>query len=120
MIKKTIVIGASDNPSRYSYKAVSRLLEYGHPVIPIGRRTGFIENMAIQTGKPHIQEVDTISLYLSPENQTEFYSYLLSLQPRRIIFNPGTENPELKSLCKENGIEAVEQCTLVLLSQDDF
>ena len=118
--KKTVVIGASDNPSRYSYLAVERLTQYQHPVIALGRKQGSIGNTSILTDRPSIEAVDTVTLYLNEQNQKDYYDYILSLHPKRIIFNPGTENDELFDLAKANGIEALEACTLVMLSTGQY
>ena len=119
-MKKTIVLGASDNPARYSYLAVEKLNRYGHPVIAIGRKESKIGNTKIMVHESPEDLVDTITLYLIPVAQKEYYSYILSLKPKRIIFNPGTENDELSSMARENGIEALEACTLVLLSTGQY
>ena len=116
MSKKTIVLGASTNPSRYSYIATRRLHANAHEVIPVGIRQGVIEGIEIQNDKPPIEDVDTVTLYLNPQRQEAYYDYILGLQPKRVIFNPGTENPALVKLLNENGIEAEIACTLVLLN----
>lgn len=114
--KKTIVLGASQNPSRYSYLAVSELQERNHPVIAIGKRKGRVGAVDIETDHLPVEGVDTVTLYLNPMNQREYYDYIISLNPRRIIFNPGTVNEELMRQARENGIEPVVGCTLVMLS----
>ncbi len=114
--KKTVVLGASDNPARYSFLAVKKLQSYNHPVVAIGKRNGQVGEVSIQTDHLPIEAVDTVTLYLNPQNQREYYDYILSLRPNRIIFNPGTENEELIKRSKENGIEPVVGCTLVMLS----
>lgn len=119
-MKKTLVLGASTNPSRYSHIAVHRLKNKGHEVVPVGIREGAIAGIEIQKGEPNINEVDTITLYLNPERQVPYYDYILSLKPKRIIFNPGTENAELVKLARENGIETAIACTLVLLSMGTY
>jgi predicted CoA-binding protein len=119
-MKLTIVLGASANPARYSFRAVERLTEYGYQVIAIGRREGSIGEIPIMTGMPEIENVHTISLYLSSDNQVQYYDFILRLCPRRIIFNPGTENRQLAEICREQGIEVVENCTLVMLSLHEF
>jgi len=119
-MKKTLVLGATTNPAKYGYIATSQLKTYGHEVIPLGIREGKIEGIDIQLGKPAFDEIDTITLYLNPKRQEEYYDYILSLKPKRIIFNPGTENPTLISLAKENGIETEIACTLVMLSIGDY
>lgn len=115
-MKKTLVLGATPNPARYAFLAVMRLKQYGHEVVPLGIRDGAIEGIEIQKGKPVVEGVDTVTLYLNAQRQREYYDYIFSLKPRRIIFNPGTENPELMRLAQEKGIETVEGCTLVMLS----
>jgi predicted CoA-binding protein len=119
-MKKTLVLGASDNPARYAYLAVERLLRHGHEVIPVGQREAVVKGLKIQSGKPPVENIDTITVYLNPTNQLTYYDYILSLKPKRIIFNPGTENPELEKMAEEKGIEAVEGCTLVMLSAGTF
>ena len=113
--KKTVVLGASTNPSRYSYLAVNRLRNHNHPVVAIGKKKGTVSGVEIQTTHEAIDGVDTVTLYLNPENQRAYYDYILGLKPRRIIFNPGTENSELETQAKAAGIETVEGCTLVML-----
>ncbi len=120
MQKFTLVLGASDKPDRYSNIAVRRLVQYQHPVLAIGRKAGRIETVEIVTGTPHQENVDTVTLYLNPANQRPFYDYILSLKPKRIIFNPGTENEELESLAQNKGIPTIEACTLVLLSTGQY
>ncbi len=115
-MKKTLVLGATPNAERYSYLATMRLAQHGHEVVPVGIRKGEIEGIKIVEGKPEEEGVDTVTLYIGPDRQPEYYDYILSLKPKRIIFNPGTENPELVKLAKEQGIETVEGCTLVMLS----
>jgi predicted CoA-binding protein len=118
--KKTLVIGASENPLRYSYLAVQRLNAHQYPVIALGLKKGIIGNTEIETEKKNFEDIDTITLYLNPLNQKSYYDYILSLHPTRIIFNPGTENDELVSLAQQNGIKCLEACTLVLLSTDQY
>lgn len=118
--KKTLVLGASDNPSRYSNLAMNRLRGYGHPVVAIGRKQVRAGDIDIDTDKKAYAGVDTVTMYLSPAHQQEYYDYILSLHPRRIIFNPGAENPELEALAQANGIEPLQACTLVLLSTGQF
>lgn len=115
-MKKTLVLGATPNPERYAYLATMRLAKYGHEVVPVGIRKGEIEGIEIIEGKPDVDAVDTVTLYVGEARQPEYYDYILSLQPKRIIFNPGTENPELMRLAQAQGIETVEGCTLVMLS----
>lgn len=114
--KKTVVLGASDNPSRYSYLAVKKLRAYEHPVVAVGKRNGKVADVDIVKDHMPVDAVDTVTLYLNPANQREYYDYILELRPNRIIFNPGTENDDLIRRAKENGIEPVVGCTLVMLS----
>ncbi len=120
MSKKTVVLGASTNPTRYSNAAVNRLKNYGHEAVPVGIKKGAIAGIEILNGAPDIEGVDTITLYLNPTRQVEYYDYILGLNPERIIYNPGTENPELMKLAKTQEIENVVACTLVMLSIGDY
>ena len=118
--KKTLVLGASENPARYSYLALKKLSAHHHPVIAVGRKEGKVGDVIIH--KDHVVEgnVDTVTLYLNPKNQVQYYDYILGLQPRRIIFNPGTENEELIRKAKDNNIEPFIGCTLVMLSTGQY
>lgn len=118
--KKTLIIGASENPERYANMAYHKLIRHGHEVLLLGNKVGTINEHSIQTGTPKFDNVDTITLYLNPKNQENYYNYILSLNPKRIIFNPGTENPVLKSMAEKQGIDTIEACTLVLLSIGQF
>ena len=118
--KKTLVLGASDNPSRYSYLAVNRLRSHGHPVVAIGKKNSMVADVPIEKEKKDWENVDTVTLYLNPSHQQQYYDYILSLKPKRIIFNPGAENDELADLAVKNGINPIEACTLVLLSTDQY
>ncbi len=119
-MSKTMVLGASPNPQRYSYLAVQRLLDKDQEVIAVGTRKGSIEGIEILNGQPDLDDVCTITLYVNPQRQEQYYDYLLSLKPQRIIFNPGTENSTLINLLKESQIEPVVACTLVMLSTDQY
>lgn len=114
--KKTALIGASTDTSRYAYKAANSIVSHGHELVPLGIRPGVVAGQEIVVSKPQLQDVDTVTLYVGPQNQTGWYDYILDLKPKRIIFNPGTENPELEDLAEKAGIEVVEGCTLVMLS----
>ena len=118
--KKTLVLGASDNPSRYSYLAVNRLRSHGHPVVAIGKKNAMVADVPIEKEKKDWENVDTVTLYLNPSHQQQYYDYILSLKPKRIIFNPGAENDELADLAIKNGISPIEACTLVLLSTNQY
>jgi uncharacterized protein len=119
-MKRTIVLGASPNPERYAFQATKKLKDYGYDVIPIGNKKGEIDGITIQNDDTQHEYVDTITLYLNPENQKPYYKYIFSLKPKWIIFNPGTENVELIKIAQENGIETEIACTLVLLSLGDY
>lgn len=119
-MKKTLVLGASENPQRYSNMAILRLRGKGHPVVAVGRRKGQVQDVAIGTEPTLFDGVDTVTLYLNPTNQKPYYDYILSLHPRRIIFNPGTENPELVRMAEEKGIHTLEACTLVMLGTGQY
>ena len=114
--KKTVIIGASPNKTRYSYKAVKLLSIYSYPVVPVGIRTGMINNIEIIKGKPEVENVHTVTLYLGFARQADYYDYILSLNPKRVIFNPGTENSEFYQILEEKNIEVVKNCTLVMLN----
>ncbi|MFN8114765.1 MAG: CoA-binding protein [Bacteroidia bacterium] len=118
--KPTVVIGASPNSDRYSYKATVSLQQHQQTVYPIGIRNGKINDLEIITYKPKLENIDTVTLYVGPDNQAAWMDYIFSLNPKRIIFNPGTENPEFETLAKSKGIEALEACTLVLLSINHY
>ncbi len=120
MNKKTVVIGTSAKLDRYSNRAVRMLLKNNHAVIALGFENSMIEDIQIETDWKHYEDVDTISIYLNPQRQHEYYTYILDLKPKRIIFNPGTENPELEQLAFDNNIQPLEACTLVLLTTGQY
>src|SRR3954465_1668137 len=120
MSKTTAVIGASPNPDRYAYKATRSLKNHGHKVYPVGIAKGEIDGEKILLDKPMLEDVDTVTLYVGPKNQVHWKDYVLGLHPKRIIFNPGTENPEFEQMAAEKGIECVHGCTLVMLSIGDY
>ncbi len=119
-MKKTLILGASDNPSRYSYLALQRLKSHGHPVEAIGKKKTVVGDTVIGNEKIPVADIDTVTLYLNPGHQKEYYDYILSLKPRRIIFNPGTENEELETLANQQGIQTIEACTLVMLATGQY
>lgn len=119
-MKKTVVIGASPNPERYAFRATEKLKLHGHEVVAVGIKPGMIGDTEIVTGRPAIADVDTVTLYVGPQNQPGWYEYIFSLHPKRIVFNPGTENPELEQLAASKGIEPLEACTLVMLSLGNY
>ncbi len=118
--KKTLVLGASTNPDRYSYLAIKSLIAHGHEVHAIGKKPGKIENTHIGIERKTILGLDTVTLYLNPQNQMPYYDYIIAQSPKRIIFNPGAENSQLADLAKEKGIIAQNACTLVLLSTGQY
>lgn len=121
-MKKTVIVGATNNPSRYAYLAAQMLNEYGHEIVPVGIKTGEVMGKTILNirEKPSVSGIDTITLYIGPAKQPEWYDYLLGLKPKRIIFNPGTENEEFERKAKQQGVEVVEGCTLVMLRSNQF
>jgi|SRR5690606_10202280 len=121
-MKKTVIVGASTNPGRYAQIAAGMLKEYQHPIVPLGVHEGevFEEPILDIRDKPDIQDVDTITLYVSPKNQEGWYEYLLSLNPKRIIFNPGTENKKFLEMAKAHNIDTVTGCTLVMLRTNQY
>lgn len=119
-LKSTLVLGASENQDRYSNRAIKDLQFYQHPVYAIGAKTGMVGSTPIHTELIYPSELDTITLYLSAERQKPYYNYITALKPRRIIFNPGTENEELQILAQEAGIETLEACTLVMLRTGQY
>lgn len=120
MNKKTVVIGASAKQDRYSNRAVRMLQKNNHEVLALGFENTSIENIPIETEWKNYDQVDTVTLYINPQRQKEYYKYILDLKPKRIIFNPGTENRELEQLAFENNIQPLEACTLVLLSTGQY
>lgn len=118
--KKTLVLGASENPERYSNMAIKRLRTNGHEVFAIGGREGQVDDVKIHKDHPDFQDLDTITLYLSEKNQKAYYDYILKQKPHRLIFNPGAENEELYNLAEKNGIKPQNACTLVLLGTKQF
>lgn len=118
--KRTLVIGASENPARYSYLAIKKLLAHGHEVLAIGNKKGEVEQVTIETEKIPFKDIDTVTLYLNPTNQKPYYDYILSLKPKRVIFNPGTENGELERKLSSHENNIMEACTLVMLSTGQY
>lgn len=118
--KKTLVLGASLKPHRYAYKAVIKLVNYHIPVVAVGLREGSISEVKIVKPFPSFSDIHTITLYVGPRNQALYTDYILKIKPKRVIFNPGTENPELEDLLRSQDIEVVENCMLVMLSKGEF
>ena len=120
MTKKTLVLGASLNPARYSNIAINRLRKYKHEVKAFGLKPGKIGDVEIDTELMSYSDIDTVTLYLNPQRQKSYYDYIVGLQPKRIIFNPGTENPEFYNILKQNNIDYEVACTLVLLGTGQY
>jgi predicted CoA-binding protein len=120
MKKKTLVLGAHPDASRYAFIASERLQRHGHEVVPVGIRQGKCAGLDIIQGKPALENIDTITLYINPDIQVGYYDYILGLKPKRIIFNPGTENSSLVKLAKAAGIETDYACTLVMLASGQY
>jgi len=118
--KKTLVLGASTKPERYSYKAIRMLVEKGHSVLAIGQNAGEVAGIKIQTKTIPLKNINTISLYLNPLRQRDYYNYIVESKPKRVVFNPGTENPELYQLLQLNAIQYEIACTLVLLTTNQY
>lgn len=119
-MKKTLVIGASTKPERYSYLAINSLVDKQHSVVAIGQRIGEVAGVKIQTKQIPFKNIHTVTLYLNPKGQRDYYNYIVGLQPKRVIFNPGTANPEFYALLGINNIKVEEACTLVLLSTNQY
>ncbi len=121
-MKKTVLIGATPNPARYAFLAGNKLVQSGHELVPIGIRPGQIAGISILDLRsyPAVEDVDTVTLYVGPKNLVEWEGYILSLRPKRLIFNPGTENLDFASKARSMGIETVEACTLVMLSAQTY
>jgi len=118
--KKTLVIGASTNPGRYSNMAINSLRRHNHSVIALAKRTGKVSDVDIQTDFPSGEDIHTVTMYVGAERQLEYYQSLLELKPERVIFNPGAENFELADMLEMNGIETIEGCTLVMLNTGQY
>ncbi len=120
MKKKTLVLGASMNPARYSNIAIKRLVSNQQPTVAVGLRKGEVNGITITNEEEDFEDVDTVTLYLNPQRQKQYYDYILSLKPNRVIFNPGTENPEFFALLRKNNIEIEVACTLVMLATNQY
>ena len=119
-MKKTLILGASTNSARYSYLVANKLVRKGYPIVNVGRKVGEVAGVPIEPAETIHTDIDTITLYVGPSNQASYYDYILKTNPKRVIFNPGAENPELSEKLKEAGIEPVEACTLVMLNTGQY
>lgn len=119
-MKKTLIIGASPDPSRYSYKAAHMLKRFNHEIVNVGIKKGEVAGIEIEKPELIHKDIDTVTLYIGPALQTQYHNYILETKPKRVIFNPGTENYELEKLLDQRGIEPIEACTLVLLSTGQY
>lgn len=118
--KKTLILGATPNSGRYAYMAANSLVRKGHDIINVGLKKGEVAGVEIEQPEAIHPDVDTITLYVGPQNQPPLYDYILKTHPKRIIFNPGTENTELRKMAIDNGIETEYACTLVMLSTGQY
>lgn len=118
--KKTLVIGASVKPTRYAFMAMNALVEKGHSVTGVGHTEGEVAGVKIQTRQIPLENIDTVTMYINPLHQQEYYDYIIGLKPKRVIFNPGTENPGFYQLLQAAGIKVEEACTLILLSTNQY
>lgn len=118
--KKTLVLGATPDTSRYAYLAANRLVSKGHTIVNVGIKIGEVAGVPIEKPETIHHDIDTVTLYVGPQNQPPLYNYILDTNPKRIIFNPGTENSELRRLANEKGIQTENACTLVLLSIGEY
>ena len=119
-MKKTLILGASTNPARYAYLVANKLVRKGHPIVNVGRKVGKVAGVEIQLPETIYTDIDTITVYVGPQNQAPYYDYILNTKPKRLIFNPGAENPELAELARNKGIEVGEACTLVMLNTGQY
>ena len=117
---KTLVIGATEHKERYAYKAIKSLVDNSHQVVALGIKKGMVLDVPIETEKKDFKGIDTVTLYINPKRQEDYYNYIISLKPRRVIFNPGTENPVFFNLLEENKINYEVACTLVLLATKQY
>jgi predicted CoA-binding protein len=119
-MKKTLILGATPNADRYAYRAAHMLTAKGHPIVNVGIKQGEVAGVKIEKPNTPYQDIDTITLYIGPDLQVGYYDYILETKPKRVIFNPGTENYEFEKMLDLHGIEALEACTLVLLSTGQY
>ena len=122
IMKPTLILGASSFPYRYSFLAAQRLTSNNHHIYLLGKHDGIVAGTNIQTNPDEIEtpDLDTITIYLNPKNQKEYYDWIIEKNPQRVIFNPGSENKELADILRDHNIEVVEACTLVMLSTGQY
>lgn len=120
MNKRTLVLGASPTPGKRSYNMVKKLAQKGFEVVALGRIEGVINEILIQTGTPLLDDIHTVILYLRPEFQPPYVDYILSLNPKRIIFNSKTENEDFRLAARRQGIETLNACSLVMIGMDEY
>jgi predicted CoA-binding protein len=118
--KKTLILGATTKPEKAAYKAIEMLTSKGHSVLALGQNMGEVAGVKIKTKAIPIKNIDTVSLYINPLRQREYYNYIIEAKPKRVIFNPGTENPEFYQLLELNNIKTEVACTLVLLTLNKY
>jgi len=119
-MKNTLIIGATPNPTRYAYRAAQMLKSKGHDIVNVGIKTGEVAGVVIEKPGTIHEDIHTITLYIGPDLQSEYFDYIVKTNPKRVIFNPGTENDKLETVLKENGIEPIEACTLVMLATGQY
>lgn len=119
-MKKTLILGATTNTTRYSYLVANKLVRKGHPIVNVGRKVGEVAGVPIEPAEAIHTDIDTITMYVGPQNQAPYYDYILQTNPKRVIFNPGSENPDLQGKLEQAGIETIEGCTLVMLNTGQF
>ncbi len=119
-MKKTLIIGASPDPNRYAYKAAHMLTSKGHQIVNIGIKNGAVAGAEIEKPGAIYHDIDTITLYIGPATQPQYFDYIVATKPKRVIFNPGTENEALEELLEQHQIKYTEACTLVLLSTGQY
>ena len=120
MKKKTLVLGASLNPERFSYMAVRKLTYAGIPVVAVGLREGMVCGIRVEKPFPKFEGIHTVTIYIGPRNLTAYYDYIIGLHPVRVIFNPGTESPEFADRLMASGIAVEYGCTLIMVSNHTF
>ncbi len=119
-MKRTLILGASTNPARYAYLVANKLVRKGYPIVNIGRKVGKVAGVEIEEMATPYDDIDTITLYVGPQNQASYYDYIINTKPRRVIFNPGTENEVLRAKLSAAGIQSLEACTLVMLNTGQY